>query len=182
MNRWIVTLALLCGLAQPASAQKFKGDIVLTLQAGLGVAVGSFSHNYGTAPEFALQAEYAVADGTAFGVRGGYRTFGVDENTSGMGDVKIADFVLQGKHLFSPGQRTGLYAVGGWGVFWWKDSELHDLSNAEWGGLAGLGLHHEASDRVAFIAEVTYNGFFADPTGIGYFSFNIGATIGLREE
>lgn len=181
MNRWIVTMALIGGLAQPASAQKFKGDVVLTLQGGLGVAVGSFSHNYSLAPEFGMQAEYTVADGTAVGVRGGYRLFGADDN-SDLGDMKIANFVLQGKHLFTPDSRAGLYAVGGWGVFWWKDSEFSDLSNAEWGGLAGLGMHYEASDRVAFIAETTYNGFFADPEGVGYFSFQIGASISLGED
>jgi hypothetical protein len=181
MNRWMVSLALICGLAQPVSAQKFKGDIGLTLQGGLGVASGTFSHNYGVAPEFGAQAEYAVADGTAFGVRTGFRTFGVDEGAA-TGDLKIADFTLQGKQLFTPANRAGLYAVAGWGVYWSKDSKLDDLSNANWGGFAGLGLHYAASDRVAFIAETTYNGFFSDPTGIGYFSFNIGATIGLVEE
>lgn len=181
MNRWIVTTAFICGLAQPASAQKFKGDIVLTLQGGLGVATGTFSYDHGRAPEFGVQAEYAVKDGTAFGVRSTFRTYGADEGTAA-GDVKIANFTLQGKQLFTPEHRAGLYAVGGWGVYWWKDSELHELSNAEWGGLAGLGLHYDASDRVAFIAETTYNGFFANPNGIAYFSFHIGATIGLREE
>lgn len=181
MNRWIVTMALIGGLAQPVSAQKFKGDVVLTLQGGLGVAVGTFSHDYSTAPEFAMQAEYAVKDGTSVGVRGGYQLYGADDSSS-LGDMKIANLVLQGKHLFSPDQRAGLYAVGGWGVFWWKDTEFSDLSNAEWGGLVGLGLHYEASDRVAFIFESTYNGFFAEPNGASYFSFQIGAAIGLGEE
>jgi hypothetical protein len=181
MKRWMIVAAVLIGLAQPAGAQKFDGDITLTMQGGIGVAVGTFSHDYGIGPEFGLQADYAIVDGTSLGVRAGYRTFGVDSGAV-TGDVKIANFVLQGKKFFTPDARTGLYAVGGWGVFWWKDALLHDLSNAEWGGLAGLGLHYEASDKVAFMAECTYNGFFAEPNGIGYFAINIGATINLREE
>jgi hypothetical protein len=181
MKRWMIVTALALGLTQPVYAQKFKGDITLALQGGLGVAVGTFSYDYGIGPEFITQADYVLVDGTALGVRGGFRTFGVDSG-SALGDVKIANFVLQAKHMFTPDSRAGLYAVGGWGVYWWKDANLHDLMNAEWGGLAGLGLHYEASDKVAFIAETTYNGFFAQPNGIGYFSFNVGATISLRTE
>jgi len=179
MKRWSIAILVTCGLAQPVYAQKYKGDIGLTLQSGLGIAVGTFSHNYGLAPEFGLQADFAVKDGTSLGVRTGYRLFGVDAESS-LGDVKIANFVAQGKQWFTPDSRTGLYALAGWGVFWWKDETLHDLSNAEWGGMAGLGLHYEASEKVSFVAESAYNGFFASPSGIGYFSLNIGATINLR--
>lgn len=181
MKRWSLALLVACVLAQPAHAQKFKGDIVLTLGGGVGISVGTFSHNYGLGPEFALQADYAVADGTSLGVRAGYRSFGVDSGAT-LGDVKITNFVAQGKQFFSPDSRTGLYALGGWGVYWWKDAILHDLSNAEWGGMGGLGLHYEASEKVAFTGETAYNGFFASPNGIGYFSVYIGATINLRED
>lgn len=182
MKRWSLAFLLACGLAQPALAQKFKGDIALTLGGGVGIAVSNFSHNYGIGPEFVMQADYGVADGTALGVRAGHRLFGVDEGTAGHGDVKITNFIAQGKQFFTPDNRTGLYALAGWGVYWWKDDVLHDLSNAEWGGMGGLGLHYEASEKVAFIAEAAYNGFFAQPDGIGFFSINIGATINLREE
>lgn len=181
MKRWSLAFLLALALCPQAWAQKYKGDIALTLQGGLGVAVGTFSHTYDLAPEFAMQAHYAVSDGTSLGVRAGYRSFGVDSG-SPLGDVKITNFVAQGKQFFTPDSRMGMYAVGGWGVYWWKDSEQHALSNAEWGGLAGLGLHYEASEKVSFIAEALYNGFFAQPNGIGYFSLNIGATINLREE
>lgn len=181
MKRWSWAILVACCLAQPVYAQKYKGDIALTLQGGLDIAVGTFSHNYDMGPEFGLQAEYCVSDGTTLGVRTGYRGFGVDEGSS-LGDVKITNFLAQGKQFFTPASRAGLYAVAGWGVFWWKDETLHDLSNAEWGGLGGLGLHYEASEKVSFIAEAAYNGFFASPTGIGYFSLNIGATINLRTE
>jgi hypothetical protein len=181
MKRWIGMVVLMLGLAQPVSAQKYKGDISLTLQGGLDLAAGTFSYNYGVAPDFGMQADYAVKDGTAFGVRAGFRDFGVDEGSL-LGNVRVANFVAQGKQYFTPDARTGLYAVGGWGVFWYKDSKFDDLSDAVWGGLAGLGLSYEASDKVSFMLETTYNGFFANPDGISYFSFQVGATIGLRSE
>jgi hypothetical protein len=181
MKKWLFATAVVCTLAQPALAQKFKGDILLTLQGGMGVAIGTFSQNYGVSPQLGLQFDYAVADGTAMGLRAGYQQFKTDDG-SVLGNVMVSQFNLQGKQFFTPENRAGMYAVAGWGVYWWKDDSIHTLSNAEWGGFGGLGLHYEASDRVSFTGEVTYNGFFADPTGISYFSFTIGAVIGLREE
>ena len=181
MKKWLLATAMVCTLVQPALAQKYKGEILLTLQGGMGIAVGTFSHNYGLSPQLGLQFDYAVADGTALGLRAGYQQFKKDEGSS-LGNVKISHLNLQGKQLFTPESRAGMYAVAGWGVFWWKDDITHNLSNAEWGGFGGLGLHYEASERVSFIGEVTYNGFFADPTSVSYFSFTIGAAIGLSEE
>lgn len=182
MKRWLAALMFVAVCTQPAAAQKFKGDVVLTLQGGIGIPVATFSHDYGTAPEFMAQVEYAVSDGTAVGLRGGYRQFNVNDDAVLRESMSITNFLVQAKRLFTPDNRFGLYAVGGWGIYWYKENFQNALSEPAWGGMAGLGLHYEASDKISFIAETTYNGFFANPDGLGYFSVNIGMAIGIREE
>jgi hypothetical protein len=169
-----------CLAAAPAWAQKYKGDITLSLQPGLGVAVGSFSNNYDIAVEGGGQVDFAVADGTAVGIRASYRMF---NNTaeSRLKQMKIAQFGVQGKRLFNPESRLGTFGVLGGGIYWHKVLGP-DLSQPDFGGFAGLGVHYESSDRLAVFAETVYNTFLSEPTTTGYFSFSVGITIGLSEE
>jgi len=181
MKRWLGAIIIGLVVVPQAWAQKYAGDVVLSLQGGVGVAVGTFSYDYTYAPEGLAQVDFALADGAALGLRGGYRKFKTENNVTAE-KMKISNFAVQGKYLFTPDSRLGGYGVAGWGVYWAKEDLPGVLSEPEWGGFVGAGLHWEASDRVALFLESTYNGFFADPDGIGYFSFNFGVALGIREQ
>lgn len=174
--------ALLCAgiLAGPAWAQKYAGDITLSLQPGLGVAVGSFSNNFDIAVEAGAQVDFAVADGTAIGLRGSYRMFNKTDQSK-LPAMKITQFGVHGKRMFNPESRLGTYGTLGGGVYW---SKLRGpgLSDPNFGGFGGIGVHYESSDRLAVFTEAIYNAVFTEPSPMGFFSLSVGLTIGLSEE
>lgn len=174
--------ALLCAciLASPAWAQKYAGDITLSLQPGLGVAVGSFSNDFDIAVEAGAQVDFAVADGTAIGLRTSYRMFN-NTDESKLRGMKVTQFGVHGKRLFNPESRLGTYGTLGGGIYWSK-MRGPGLSEPDFGGYGGFGVHYESSDRLAVFAEAIYNTFLTDPSPTGFFSLSLGITIGLSEE
>jgi len=180
MKRWWPVLLLVLVLVQPAMAQKYGGDITLSLQPGVGVAVGSFSNDYDVAAEYAGQVDFAVSDGTAVGLRTSYRLFNTTE-TSKKPFAKIAQFGVHAKKFFTPDSRAGMYGVLGGSLYWMKPVGV-GRSEPDFGGYAGLGIHYQSSDRLAFVVESIYNNFLTEPTSTGFFSISLGLTIGLSEE
>jgi hypothetical protein len=181
MKRWLAATALALAFAPPALAQKYQGDVTLCLQSGLGVAVGTFSYDYTFSVQAMLQADYAVVDGTAVGIRASYQMFNT-EDTSPLANMKLSQLCLQGKQFFNADAELGAYGVLGWGVYWYREDIPSTLSEPAWGGYGGLGLHYEASDRVAFFGEAVFNLVFSSPEEIKFFGLTAGVTIGLREE
>lgn len=180
MKRWWPVLLLVLMSVSPAMAQKYGGDITMSLQPGVGVAVGSFSNDYDIAADFTGTVDFTLVDGTAIGLRTGYRMF----NTTDLSKrpfVKIAQFGVHGKRYFTPDTRVGLYGLLGGGIFWLKEV-TGTRSNPDFGGYGGLGLHFQSSDRLSLFVEGVYNNFLTEPTSTGYFTFSAGITIGLREE
>ena len=180
LKRFGMAVICACLAAAPAWAQKYKGDITLSLQPGLGVAVGSFSNNYDIAVEAGAQVDFAVADGTAVGLRTSYQMFN-NTNESKLRQMKITQFGVQGKRLFNPESRLGTFGLLGGGIYWHKTIGP-DLSQPDFGAFGGFGIHYESSERLAIFAETVYNVFASEPSATGYFSFSAGITIGLSEE
>jgi hypothetical protein len=174
--------ALVCALllASPAWAQKYAGDITLSLQPGLGVAVGHFSNDYTIGIEGTAQVDFAVKDGTSIGLRSSYRMVNVTDESK-LKAMKIAQFGVQGKRMFNPESRLGTYGTLGGGVYWAKQRGP-GLSEPHLGAFGGLGVHYESSDRLAVFTEAIYNVFASDPSSVGFFSLSLGITIGLSEE
>lgn len=180
MKRWWPVLLLVLVSVQPAMAQKYGGDVTMSLQPGLGVAVGSFSNDYDIGIEYAGQVDFGVADGTAIGLRTSYRLFNTVEESKKRFE-KVAQFGVQAKKFFTPDSRAGLYGVLGGGIYWSKQA-TEGRSEPDFGGFGGLGVHFQSSDRLAFFVESIYNNFLTEPTSTGFFSFSVGLTIGLSEE
>jgi len=180
VKRFASALICACLFAVPAWAQKYAGDITLSLQPGLGVAVGSFSNDYTIAVEGGAQVDFAVKDGTAIGLRVGYQMFNTAD-LSNLSALKVANFGVQGKRMFNPESRLGTYGTLGGGIYWSKQAGP-GLSDPHFGGFGGIGIHYESSDRLAVFTEAIYNVFASEPSPTGFFSLSLGITIGLSEE
>jgi len=180
VKRFGSALICACLLAGPAWAQKYAGDITLSLQPGLGVAVGTFSNDYTIAVAGLAEVDFAVKDGTAIGLRAGYQMFN-NTDQSKLKTLKVAQFGVLGKRMFNPESRLGTYGTLGGGVYWSKQSGP-GLSEPHLGGFGGIGVHYESSDRLAVFTEAIYNVFASNPSSTGFFSLSLGITIGLSEE
>ena len=181
MKRWLATIILVLACAHSVRAQKYAGNVVLGIQPGVGVAVASYSRDYTISIPFTLQVDFAVRDGSSIGIRGAYQMFNT-EDLSPKANMKIAQIGLQGKQFFSPDMPLGMYAIAGWGVFWYKQDLPNALSDPAWGGFGGIGINYEATEEISFYTETTFNLVFANPQKLRYLGVGFGVSISIKEE
>lgn len=181
MKRWLATIILVLACAHSARAQKYEGSAVLGIQSGVGVAVASYARDYTISVPFTLQMDFAVRDGSSIGVRGAYQMFNTEKQSNKV-NMKVAQIGLQGKQFFNPDMPLSMYAIAGWGVFWYKEDHPQTLSDPAWGGFGGLGINYEATEEISFYTETVYNLVFASPQKLRFIGVAFGVSISVKEE